>query len=112
VNIEDKLDSTLLITSLLMLLKKSLLYKKKSIIIIKKLEIKMINSGKADFPRLLNKRKLPKIPRMVHCPGLETKNEEYYTPKDLILGNYINIYNRKCLIVSCDEFTKNWYKEK
>jgi hypothetical protein len=75
-------------------------------------EIKMINSGKADFPRLLNKRKLPKIPRMVHCPGLETKNEEYYTPKDLILGNYINIYNRKCLIVSCDEFTKNWYKEK
>ena len=45
VNIEDKLDSTLLITSLLMLLKKSLLYKKKSIIIIKKLEIKIINSG-------------------------------------------------------------------
>ena len=49
---------------------------------------------------------------MVHCPGLETKDEEYYTPKDLILGNYINIYNRRCHIVGCDEFTKKWYKEK
>jgi len=75
-------------------------------------EIKVSNSGKDNFPKLLNKRKLPKIPRMIHCPGLETKDEEYYTPKDLILGNYIYIYNRKCHIVSCDEFTKNWYKEK
>ena len=46
------------------------------------------------------------------CPGLETKEEEYYTPKDLILGNYINVYNRRCHIVGCDEFTKKWYKEK
>lgn len=75
-------------------------------------EIKVLNSGKGHFPKLLNKRKLPKIPRMIHCPGLETKEEEYYTPKDLILGNYINVYNRKCQIVDCDEFTKKWYKEK
>ena len=75
-------------------------------------EIKVVNSGKGHFPKLLNKRLLPKIPRMVHCPGLETKDEEYYTPKDLILGNYINIYNRRCHIVGCDEFTKKWYKEK
>ena len=75
-------------------------------------EIKVVNSGKGHFPKLLNKRLLPKIPRMVHCPGLETKEEEYYTPKDLILGNYINVYNRRCHIVGCDDFTKKWYKEK
>ena len=75
-------------------------------------EIRVVNSGKGHFPKLLNKRKLPKRPRMIYCPGLETKEEEYYTPKDLILGNYINVYNRRCHIVSCDEFTKNWYKEK
>ena len=75
-------------------------------------EIKVVNSGKGHFPKLLNKRLLPKIPRMVHCPGLETKEEEYYTPKDLLLGNYINVYNRKCHIVSCDDFTRKWYKEK
>ncbi len=76
------------------------------------LEIKIVNSGKDNFSRLLKKRKLPKIPRLAYYPGLETKPEEYYTPKDLFLGNYIYIYNRKCLIVSCDEFTKKWYKEK
>lgn len=75
-------------------------------------EIKVVNSGKGHFSKLLNKRLLPKIPRLVHCPGLETKEEEYYTPKDLILGNYINVYNRKCHIVACDDFTRKWYKEK
>ena len=75
-------------------------------------EKKVINSGKGHFPKLLNKTKLPKIPRMIYCPGLEKREEEYYTPKDLILGNYINVYNRRCHIVDCDEFTKKWYKEK
>ena len=75
-------------------------------------EIKVSNSGKDPFPRLLRKSKLPKIPRMVYCPGLISREEEYYTPKDLIIGNYVYVYNRKCLIVGCDEFTSNWYKEK
>jgi len=46
-----------------------------------------------------------------YCPGLETKKEEYYAPKDLLIGNFINIYNRPCLIYDCDEFTQKWYKE-
>ena len=75
-------------------------------------EIKVSNSGKDPFPRLLRKSKLPKIPRMVYCPGLISREEEYYTPKDLVIGNYVYVYNRKCLIVGCDEFTSNWYKEK
>ena len=75
-------------------------------------EIKINNSGQAPFPRLLRKSKLPKIPRMVYCPGIVSREEEYYTPKDLIIGGYIYIYNRKCQIVGCDEFTSNWYKEK
>ena len=75
-------------------------------------EIRVNNSGKDPFPKLLRKSKLPKIPRMTYCPGLEVPEEEYYTPKDLVIGNYIYIYNRKCKIFGCDEFTKNWYKEK
>ena len=55
---------------------------------------------------------LPKVPRMTYCPGLETPEEEYYMPKDLLIGNYIYVYNRKCKIFGCDEFTKNWYKKK
>ena len=75
-------------------------------------EIKVNNSGKDPFPRLLRKSKLAKIPRMVYYPGIVSREEEYYTPKDLIIGGYIYVYNRKCQIVGCDEFTSNWYKEK
>ena len=75
-------------------------------------EIRYNNSGKDPFPKLLRKSKLAKVPRMVYCPGLEVPKEEYYTPKDLVIGNHIYVYNRKCQIIGCDEFTKNWYKDK
>jgi len=74
-------------------------------------EIKVNNSGKDPFPRLLKKSKLPKKPIMSFCPGLETPEEEYYKPEDLKIGNYVYVYGRKCLIVGCDEFTRKWYKD-
>jgi len=73
-------------------------------------EIRVSNSGKDPFPYLLRKSKLAKKPTFSYCPGLLTKREEYYAPKDFVLGNYMNIYNRNCLITDCDEFTKRWYK--
>ena len=75
-------------------------------------EIKVNNSGKDPFPRLLRKSKLPKNPHMGYCPGLELPEDEYYQPKDLVLGNYVTIYNRRCHIVGCDDFTRKWYKYK
>ena len=74
-------------------------------------EKKINNSGKDPFPRLLKKSKLPKKPRMTFCPGIETKDEEYYLPEDLLIGKYVYIYGRKCLIVGCDDFTRKWYKD-
>ena len=56
--------------------------------------------------------RLPKKPQFTYCPGLITKEDEYYTPKDLILGNYVNVFNRPCRLIDCDEYTKKWYKEK
>ena len=75
-------------------------------------EIKVNNSGKDPFPLLLHKSKLPKNPQFSYCPGLLKKEEIYYEPKDLILGNYVIVYNRPCRIIDCDEFTRKWYKEK
>lgn len=74
-------------------------------------EIKVNNSGKDPYPYLLRKSKLSKKPKFSYCPGLLKKEnpEDFYIPKDLILGNYINIYNRPCLIYDCDEFTRQWY---
>ena len=56
--------------------------------------------------------RLPKKPQFTYCPGLIKKEDIYYTPKDLILGNYVNVFNRQCSLIDCDDFTKKWYKEK
>ena len=74
-------------------------------------EIKVNNSGKDPFPLLLRKMKLPKKPQFAYCPGLLKTEDEYYTPKDLFLGNYVFVFGRPCHLVDCDEFTRKWYKE-
>lgn len=74
-----------------------------------KVEIKEINtnnSGRFPFPMLLKKGKLAKKPILTHCPGMSLKEEEFYTPSDLICGTKVHIYGRDCLIFDCDPFTK------
>lgn len=75
-------------------------------------ELKESNSGKGNFPYLLKKSILPKYPKFTYCPGLNKREEEIYKPEDLILGNYVNVFNRPCFIFDCDEFTKEWFKKK
>ncbi|KAI3387673.1 hypothetical protein SNEBB_005276 [Seison nebaliae] len=41
-----------------------------------------------------------------------TANLEYYTEKDLVIGQYINVWTRRFFIVDCDDFTKNYYSTK
>jgi hypothetical protein len=60
---------------------------------------------------MLKRSKLPKDPVLTHCPGMKMKKDEYYEPKDLVLGNKIQIFGRSCLIFNCDDFTKAWFKE-
>ncbi len=48
---------------------------------------------------------------MIHCPGMATAEQEYYKVEDFILGSCINVYNRKFLLLNCDRFTKDYYKE-
>ena len=74
-------------------------------------KIKVNNSGKDPFPHLLRKSKLPKKPHMTYCPGLEVPEDEYYKPEDLKIGNYVDIYNKHCRIIRCDEFTRKWFKD-
>jgi len=75
-------------------------------------ELKISNSGKDPFPYLLRKSKLPKKPTFTYCPGLNVKKDEYYFPKDLVLGNHLEVYNRSCLITDCDDFTKKMVQSK
>lgn len=48
---------------------------------------------------------------MSHCPGMLKETEHVYSVHDLILGQKINIYNRDFLLIDCDEFSKNFFKE-
>lgn len=72
-------------------------------------EIHENNDGKNPFPNLLRRGKLPKTPHMIHCPGMVKKKEEFYEPKDLILGSFIKVYNRDFELIDCDEKTREFY---
>jgi hypothetical protein len=39
------------------------------------------------------------------------KKEEFFSPADLVVGRYVTLYSRDCLIYDCNDFTKQWYRE-
>ncbi|KAL0224575.1 hypothetical protein P9112_003965 [Eukaryota sp. TZLM1-RC] len=70
-------------------------------------EVRGANSGRADSSQFLKRQKLPKnINQKEPYKELET-----YTWKDLLIGNEINVYNRKFLIHDVDDFTRDWYRD-
>lgn len=48
---------------------------------------------------------------MTHYPGMTLKKEEFYSPNDLLIGKYVRVFSKDCLIYDCDEFTRAWYRE-
>ena len=74
-------------------------------------EIRVPNSGIDAFPMLLKRMKVPKDPVLTHYPSMSLKKEDYYQPTDLILGNVIKVYGRDVLLVSCDKYTTEWFKD-
>jgi hypothetical protein len=74
-------------------------------------EINEANNGKIPFPMLLKRKKLAKKPLLTHYPGMSLRQEEYYGPQDLLIGQRVHIFNRDCLIYDCDDFTREWYHE-
>lgn len=67
------------------------------------MEIKVRNDGRAPFPKLLRKMRLFK-------PEVIGRDREYYTDKDLVVGEKIVIYNRPMLLIDCDGFTREFYE--
>jgi len=96
------------------------------------------NSGRDAVPLFLRRQKLPKDIMGMYQPGEQTKrtvlnvfgpvgqggryildslktgavHADYYYDYDLVIGNFINVWGRKLLICSCDEFTQEYYKSK
>uniref|UniRef100_A0A2C9JF73 EF-hand domain-containing family member C2 n=1 Tax=Biomphalaria glabrata TaxID=6526 RepID=A0A2C9JF73_BIOGL len=96
------------------------------------------NSGRDAVPVFLKRGKLPKNPGNLPQPGVITDrtvlnvfgpsgqgsryildnlktgavNTEYYTDRELTLGSVILVWGRKFVICDCDNFTKEYYKNK
>ncbi len=70
------------------------------------------NSGQDSFPLMLRKSKVPKKAVMTHYPGMSLVKEEYYSDADLICGQKIDIFGREVLIFDCDDFTREWYRQR
>ncbi|XP_047536676.1 EF-hand domain-containing protein 1-like [Vanessa atalanta] len=73
--------------------------------------------GKDPFPLLLKKRKLPKVwkerPSSFPSIAMETTEEEiteFYSPRDLIVGETVFVLGRRFLIFDCDNFTRKYYR--
>jgi Ca2+-binding EF-hand superfamily protein len=74
-------------------------------------EIRVANSGIDDFPMFLKRMKVPKDPVLTHYPSMSMKKEEFYVPEDLVVGNVISIYGREVLLIACDPYTTQWFKD-
>mmetsp|Transcript_2896 Transcript_2896/g.3394 ORF Transcript_2896/g.3394 Transcript_2896/m.3394 type:complete len:461 (+) Transcript_2896:24-1406(+) len=74
-------------------------------------EIRVPNSGIDDFPMLLKRMKVPKTPVLTHYPSMSLKKEDYYEPTDLVCGNVLKVYGREVLLISCDAYTNQWFKD-
>ncbi|XP_037300618.1 EF-hand domain-containing protein 1 [Manduca sexta] len=73
--------------------------------------------GKDPFPLLLKKTKLPKKwkEKPVSFPSTvlevtEDEVTEYYSPRDLIVGETVFVFGRRFLLCNCDNFTRKYYK--
>lgn len=64
-------------------------------------EVLQPNSGRDPFPLLLKRSVLPSRSR----PG------EIVKPLDLMCGKYVHVYSRDLLMVDCDQFTREFYRD-
>lgn len=70
------------------------------------------NSGKSPFPSFLKRIKLPKKHTIDYCPQPDYKKDsDFYNYRELLVGMNIIVFNRKFLLVDCDDFTRNFYEQ-
>jgi len=75
--------------------------------------VKTRNSGYDDYPCLLRRQKLPQtfhLARTIPETNRRLGDEQFVTETNLRCGDYVDVFGRKLFIVSCDEFTREFYR--
>lgn len=79
-------------------------------------EVHTANDGRDPFPILICRQKVPKDRYKVEStfPSVvmeltAQEIQEYFTPKDFMIGHTVQLYNRQFFIYDCDNFTKAFY---
>ncbi|XP_036003226.1 EF-hand domain-containing protein 1 [Fundulus heteroclitus] len=79
-------------------------------------EVHERNNGRDPFPLFMHRRRIPKKlkPEIFPSCVMEVSKEyvdEYYSPKDFELGQTVKLQNHQFLLLNCDGFTREYYKE-
>ncbi|KAK5611875.1 hypothetical protein CRENBAI_007923 [Crenichthys baileyi] len=79
-------------------------------------EVHERNSGRDPFPLVVRRQRIPKKLKSEIFPScvMEVSKEhveEYYSPKDLQLGQTVKLLSHHFFLHNCDGFTKDYYKK-
>ncbi|KAL7752218.1 hypothetical protein RI367_002263 [Sorochytrium milnesiophthora] len=71
------------------------------------------NSGRDAATGFLRRGKIPKKLKLVGTSQAPAHAaDSFYTDRDLMIGAVLNVYGRPFLLCDCDEFTKDYYRER
>ncbi|KAI9223544.1 hypothetical protein BC828DRAFT_403054 [Blastocladiella britannica] len=71
------------------------------------------NSGRdGNSTAFLKRGKLPRRVKVGPSQAIVPKSDDFYTDCDLVLGAVLNVYGRPFLLCDCDDFTKDYYRER
>ncbi|KAK9507451.1 hypothetical protein O3M35_007304 [Rhynocoris fuscipes] len=80
------------------------------------IEIRGRNSGSEGRPKILKRTRVPQYFQAVKdtLPAYMEMTEDdvpvYLGPPDFVIGKTVNIFNRRYLIIDCDNFTRKYYE--
>ncbi|KAJ3214155.1 EF-hand domain-containing member C2 [Dinochytrium kinnereticum] len=70
------------------------------------------NSGRETNTLFLRRCRLPKHKSRAFYGQSSENPDDYFSERDLTIGSVLHLYGRPFVICDCDEFTKDYYREK
>jgi len=69
------------------------------------------NSGRDRYPVFMKRGPLYKKNTLAALPAMLSPDPELYLPEDFVVGQHIDVWNRKVTLYYCDDFTRQFYQD-